>query len=127
MDALTLRTYPGMRRIFSALHPSPVDGACNPTTHSCLRHRLAMLSRALLDPLKRFETPQLAEWVQRFHALLAHGESSTTEIAGLALSYLGKTRLQSDQLPATCGAFTNSRTTRKPLTCPIRHRPYKKS
>jgi len=101
MDALTLREFPGMRRIYSALHPTPLDGACNPATHSCLRHRLAMLSRALLDPPKRFESPQLADWVQRFHALLAQGESSTTEITGLALSYLGKTRLQSDQLPDT--------------------------
>ena len=101
MDALILREYPGMRRIFSALHPTPQDGACNPTTHSCLRHRLAMLSRALLDPPKRFESPQLADWVQRFHALLAQGNSSTSDIAGLALSYLGKTRLQSDQLPHT--------------------------
>jgi hypothetical protein len=101
MDALTLREYPGMRRFYSALHPTPTDGACNPATHSCLRHRLAMLSRALLDPPKRFESPQLADWVLRFHALLAQGESNTTEIAGLALSYLGKTRMQSDQLPDT--------------------------
>ena len=60
-----------------------------------------MLSRALMDPPKRFEAPLLADWVRRFHALLAQGESSTTEMAGLALSYLGKTRLQSDQLPDT--------------------------
>ena len=99
VDFLTLREYPGMRRIYLALHPTPQEGACNPATHSCLRHRLAMLSRALLDPPKRFESPQLADWVQRFHALLAHGDSNTPEIAGLALSYLGKTRLQSDQLP----------------------------
>jgi nitric oxide reductase activation protein len=32
---------------------------------------------------------------------MAQGESNTTDIAGLALSYLGKTRLQSDQLPNT--------------------------
>lgn len=101
IDLLTLRMYPGLRRIFSALHPTPKAGTCNPATHSCLRHRLATLSRALLDPPKRFEVPQLAEWVQRFHALLANGESNTTEIAGLALSYLGKTRQQSDQLPNT--------------------------
>ena len=101
MDALTLRAYPGMRRILLALHPMPAEGACNPATHSCLRHRLAMLSRALMDPPKRFEAPLLADWVRRFHALLAQGESSTTEMAGLALSYLGKTRLQSDQLPDT--------------------------
>jgi hypothetical protein len=101
MDALIVRTYPGMRRILLALHPMPAEGACNPATHSCLRHRLAMLSRALMDPPKRFEAPLLADWVRRFHALLAQGESSTTEMAGLALSYLGKTRLQSDQLPDT--------------------------
>jgi hypothetical protein len=101
MDWLTLRDYPGMRRIYSALHPTPVEGDCNPLTHSCLRHRLAMLSRALLDTPKRFESPQLGDWVQRFQALLAQGASNTTEIVGLALSYLGKTRMQSDQLPDT--------------------------
>ena len=106
VEALAMRAYPGLRRIFLALHPSPVDGACNPATHSCLRHRLSMLSRALLDPPRRFEQVQLADWVQRFHALLAQGESSTSEMAGLALSYLGKTRLQSDQLPNTWFADT---------------------
>jgi nitric oxide reductase NorD protein len=101
VEALAMRDYPGLRRIFMALHPTPVEGACNPASHSCLRHRLAMLSRALLDPPKRFTQVQLTDWVQRFHALLAQGESSTSEMAGLALSYLGKTRLQSDQLPNT--------------------------
>jgi len=101
VDALTLREYPGLRRVLQALHPAPLDGACNPATHSCLRHRLTVLSRALLEPPKRFEAPQLQDWLQRFQALLACGESSTAEMAGLALSYLGKTRLQSDQLPDT--------------------------
>ena len=44
------REYPGLRRIFLALHPKPVEDACDPETTSCLRHRMAMLSRALLDP-----------------------------------------------------------------------------
>lgn len=101
VETLALRQYPGLRRIFVALHPTPLEGACNPATHSCLRHRLALLSRALLVPPQRFESPQLQDWVQRFHALLALGESSTAEVASLALSYLGKTRLQSDQLPDT--------------------------
>jgi len=101
VEALALRQYPGLRRIFVALHPTPLEGACNPATHSCLRHRLALLSRALLVPPKRFESPQLQDWLQRFHALLAQGESSTAEVASLALNYLGKTRLQSDQLPDT--------------------------
>jgi len=101
VDTLMLREYPGLRRILQALHPRPVEGDCNPATHSCLRHRLALLSRALLDPPQRFGNPQITDWVQRFHALMLLGPSSTSEIAGLALSYLGKTRLQSDQLPDT--------------------------
>lgn len=101
VEALAMRTYPGLRRIFMALHPNPVTGACNPATHSCLRHRLAVLSRTLFEPPQRFQNVQISEWVQRFHALLAQGDSSTSEIAGLALSYLGRTRLQSDQLPDT--------------------------
>ncbi|HEX5697648.1 MAG TPA: VWA domain-containing protein [Rhodoferax sp.] len=106
VDALAMREYPGLRRIFMALHPNPAEGACNPATHSCLRHRLAMLSRALFNPPVRFQDVKISDWVQRFHALLALGESSTAEIAGLALSYLGKTRLQSDQLPNTWFADT---------------------
>lgn len=101
VEALAMRTYPGLRRIFMALHPNPVTGACNPATHSCLRHRLTVLSRALCDAPRRFQDARVSDWVQRFHALLAQGNSSTSEIASLALSYLGRTRLQSDQLPDT--------------------------
>jgi len=101
VEALAMREYPGLRRIFMALHPNPLEGACNPATHSCLRHRLALLSRALFDPPVRFQNVLISDWVQRFHATLSQGDSSTAEIASLGLSYLGKTRLQSDQLPDT--------------------------
>ena len=106
VDALAMRQFPGLRRIFKALHPKPVAGSCNATTHSCLRHRLSVLSLALFDPPMRFQDVQISDWVQRFHTLLSGGESSTSEVAGLALSYLGKTRLQSDQLPDTWFADT---------------------
>ncbi len=101
VEALAMRQYPGLRRFFTALHPMPEPGACNPATHACLRHRLALLSRALLLPPQRFENPSLQDWVQRFHALLEQGEASTSEAASLALSYLAKTSLQSDRLPDT--------------------------
>lgn len=105
VETLAMREYPGLRRIFLALHPAPVEGACNPETHSCLRHRLAMLSRALLDkpqaPTHGYQDLALNDFVRRFHAVMEQGESSTEEIAGLALSYVAKTRRQSDQLPKT--------------------------
>ncbi len=103
VEALAMRDYPGLRRIFRALHPNPVEGACNPSTHSCLRHRVALLSSALLNgalTTHRKAVP-LSDWVQRFQALLAQGESSTAEMASLSLSYLAKTSLQSDRLPDT--------------------------
>ncbi len=106
VELLALRTYPGLRRIFLALHPKPVAGACDPLTHSCLRHRLSMLSRALLDPAHGYEDVDLNNFVQRFHDVMAQGESSTPDIASLALSYVAKTRRQSDQLPKTYFADT---------------------
>jgi len=98
IETLLCREYPGLRRIFLALHPKPVEGACNPETTSCLRHRLAMLSRALIDPDHGYGDADLNHFVGRFHALLEAGSSNTTEIASLALSYVAKTRRQSDQL-----------------------------
>jgi hypothetical protein len=98
VETLLIREYPGLRRIFLALHPRPTEDACDPETTSCLRHRLTMLSRALLDPDHGYADKDLLDFVGRFHDLLATGESGTSEIAGLALSYVTRTRRQSDQL-----------------------------
>ena len=100
IETLLMREYPGLRRIFLALHPQPRQHACDPETTSCLRHRLAMLSRALLDPAHGYTDPVLLDFVQRFHALLSAGESGTAEIAALALAYVTRTRRPSDQLAA---------------------------
>ncbi len=113
VETLAMRHYPGLRRFFLAQHPQPIEGDCNSETHSCLRHRLSMLSRALLDaadaPTHGYQNADLNAFVKRFHDVMAQGESSTesstesnTEaMANLALSYVAKTRLQSDQLPNT--------------------------
>ncbi|MDP2794910.1 MAG: nitric oxide reductase activation protein NorD [Sulfurisoma sp.] len=99
VENLLIREYPGLRRVFLALHPKPVEAACDPETTSCLRHRLAMLSRALIDPGPGYTDADLLEYARRFDELLANGaEASTTEIASLALAYVAKTRRQSDQL-----------------------------
>jgi hypothetical protein len=102
IETLLIREYPGLRRIFLALHPKPLENACDPETTSCLRHRMAMLSRALLDPEHGYTDADLLDFVQRFHTVMAPSESeqresSTKEIAALALSYVARTRRQSDQ------------------------------
>ena len=98
IETLLIREYPGLRRLFLALHPHPLEDACDPETTSCLRHRMAMLSRALLDPHHGYADTDLNDFVARFRAVMDKGESSTSEIAALALSYVAKTRRQSDQL-----------------------------
>ena len=98
VDHLLLRHYPGLRPALLALHPRPVEGACNPAIASCLRHRLAMLSRALLDPNHGYTDAALNDCVTSFHALLEGQESSTQEMQTLALRHAARTRRQSDQL-----------------------------
>jgi hypothetical protein len=97
IDLLAARAYPGLARIFRALHPKPAEDACDPATTSCLRHRLAMFSRACLDPDHGYRDADLNEFVRRFHACLAEGPSSTAAMAELALAYVAQTRRQSDQ------------------------------
>ena len=97
VDVLVGRLYPGLGRILRALHPVPVEGACDPATASCLRHRLAMLSRACIDPGHAYADPTIRETADRFRTLLAAGPSSTAEMAGLALSYVARSRRPSDQ------------------------------
>jgi nitric oxide reductase NorD protein len=102
IDLLLMREYPGMKRTLLALHPKPVQGACNDHTHSCLRHRLAMISRAILDHEHGYTDAHLLDFVGRFHQLLArsdNGQSHTKDVAGLALSCVARIRRQSDQQP----------------------------
>ena len=97
IDHLLLRRYPGLRRSLLALHPAPAEDACDPARESCLRHRLACLSRALLDPAHGYRDEALLAFVGRFAQALRDGESSTREMAGLALDWAARTRRQSDQ------------------------------
>ncbi|ANJ68322.1 hypothetical protein A9404_06250 [Halothiobacillus diazotrophicus] len=97
IDTLLIREYPGLRRLFLALHPKPEEHACDPETTSCLRHRLAMLSRAFLDPDHGYRDADLNEFVARFHELMAEETITPQASARLALSYVARTRRPSDQ------------------------------
>ncbi len=101
VEYLAMREYPGLRRIFMALHPIPAEDAYDPELESGVRHRLTMLSRAILDPAHPYRNPHVVEFAQRFHALLKASDMSTPEIAKLAVAFVAKTRRQSDQLAKT--------------------------
>lgn len=97
MEHLILRAYPGLKKYFLSLHPIPVEEDCDPEKESCIRHRLAMLSRAILDENHGYKNPVILEYVEMFHNSLKDSESSTKEMLNMAVSFTAKTRLQSDQ------------------------------
>ena len=97
IDTLLMRRYPGLRRMVLALHPVPTADACDDERVSCLRHRLTMVSRALLDERHGYAHPEIEAAAQAFRTALAAGESSTAAMATLALAFVTRTRRQSDQ------------------------------
>ena len=101
VEYLAMREYPGLRRIFMALHPIPAEDACDPELESGVRHRLTMLSRAVLDQKHPYHNPHVVEFAERFHTLMRESNMSTREMADLAVSFVAKTRRQSDQLAKT--------------------------
>jgi len=101
VEYLAMREYPGLRRLFKALHPIPQEQACDVATQSGVRHRLAMLSRAILDADHPYKNPQIIEFARRFHALMANGESSTQAMVDLAIPFIVQTRLKSDNFANT--------------------------
>ena len=97
VEYLAMRLYPGLRNIFMSLHPMPIEDDCDPTQESCIRHRLAMLSYAVMDEDHPYQNEIILEFVSKFHEAMEDGESSTKEIANLALSFVARTRRQEDQ------------------------------
>jgi nitric oxide reductase NorD protein len=96
VEYLALKQYPGMRPLWLALHPKPAEDACDPEQTSCIRHRLAMFSYAVLDSTHGYRDPDLLDFVSRFFALMAEPAHSTQDVAALAIAYIARTRRQSD-------------------------------
>ena len=99
IEYLIIQKYPGLQKIFLALHPMPDEDACNPEIESCILHRLTMFSYAILNPEHSYTNPDLLEFVERFHQLIASENHSTKDVAAIAISYIARTRRQQDQSP----------------------------
>jgi len=96
VETLAMREYPGLRWLWLALHPFPGEEDCDPEKESCIRHRLAMFSYAVLNPDHPYKNPILLEFVERFHETLKDGDASLDEIAKVAISFIARTRRPSD-------------------------------
>jgi hypothetical protein len=99
VEYLMLKEYPGMRKPLLALHPKPVEGDCDTEKESCIRHRLAMLSRAILDENHGYKNEHVLEFVKQFYDAVDKDGGSTKAMEDIAILFTARTRLQSDQSP----------------------------
>ena len=97
VDLLAIREWPGLRELFLSLHPKP-DPDEAPEDYCDVYHRLAMLSRALLDPAHAYSDPVLLGFVGQFHALLEDG-GDTQSFSQLAIQWYVKSKKDSDLSP----------------------------
>jgi len=100
VEYLAMQKYPGLRKIFRALHPIPDEKALELEETSLINLRLALVSRAILDPDFKYENEDVREFVGRFFTEMEKGEESTSaDMASIALSFIARTRRQTDALP----------------------------
>jgi nitric oxide reductase NorD protein len=89
VETIAISRYPGLRKLWISLHPLPKEGGC-PEGYSCIRHKLAMLSRALLDPAHPYTDPVLLKYVALFHERMANEPYNTAISTELGVTYLAK-------------------------------------
>lgn len=99
VEFLAMREYPGLRQIFKALHPVPDENAVDYEHESGIRHRLTMLSRAILDAEHPYKNAHVVDCARRFHLVMASDDSSTAAMSDIAISFIVKSRMKSDQFP----------------------------
>lgn len=99
VEYLAMIRLPGLRKYFMALHPIPDESALKLENTSFVRLRLALLSRAILDPDFEIKDPDIKEFVGRFFAEMEKGESNSEAMADLGLAFTARTRRQTDLLP----------------------------
>ncbi|MFI9652360.1 nitric oxide reductase activation protein NorD [Guyparkeria halopsychrophila] len=97
VEYLAMARYPGLRRLFRALHPRVAEGDCDPARQSCVNHRLMMLSRALLDPGGHgYADAVIDAFAARFHERMARGETGTRDAVALGMAFMARSRRPSD-------------------------------
>jgi nitric oxide reductase NorD protein len=101
VEYLAMQRFPGLREIFLALHPVPEEDKLQLEKVSLINLRLALVSRAILDPNFKVEDAVINDFVGRFFSEMEKGDSSSPNMADIALLFIAKTRRQTDALPTT--------------------------
>jgi nitric oxide reductase NorD protein len=98
VEYLAYKIYPGLQQLFISLHPKPIEDDCHMEEESCIRHRLTMLSYAILNPDHGYKNADIIEFSQRFHDEMNDSDSDTYSMSKIATSFIARTRRQTDQL-----------------------------
>jgi hypothetical protein len=96
VEYLAMQEFPGLRSLWCKLHPIPEENIKREDGISYIRHRLAMLSRALLDPMHSFQNPAILKYAQLFNELMAKGATRTSDIQVLGVKFITETKVASD-------------------------------
>ncbi|MFK5968608.1 MAG: VWA domain-containing protein [Candidatus Marithrix sp.] len=89
VEGILLNSYPGLRKLWLNLHPIPKANECT-EEYACIRHELAMLSRALLDENHPYTNPSLLDFVEQFHTRMATDPYNNKISIDLGVKYLAK-------------------------------------
>ncbi|MBL1435302.1 MAG: VWA domain-containing protein [Rhodobacteraceae bacterium] len=89
VEHLAMQQYPGLRKLWVSLHPIPVPGSC-PSGWACIRHKLAMLSYAILNPEHRYTEPSLLEFAAKFRARFMESPHDPKLAVDLGVGWLAK-------------------------------------
>lgn len=98
VEYLACKIYPGLQKIFLSLHPKPIEDDCHMEEESCIRHRLTMLSYAILNQDHDYKNADIIEFSQRFHDEMNETDGDTYSMSKIATSFIARTRRQTDQL-----------------------------
>jgi nitric oxide reductase NorD protein len=98
VEYLAMQAYPGLRRLWCALHAKPREIEYQEGV-SYIRHRLAMLSRALLDPGHGYRNPDILRYADKFRAVMRAGNTQTRDMIDLGVQFISETRKASDSSP----------------------------
>lgn len=96
VEYLAIQEFPGLRSMWCKLHPIPNENLQKDADVSYIRHRLAILSRALLDPEHTYDNPLILKYVARFNELMAKGGTRTCDIQLLGVQFISESKVPSD-------------------------------
>ncbi len=97
VEYLAMQNYPGLRRLWLGLHPAPGEDDCDSSQYSCIRHRMTMLSWAILNPDHGYSNPDIIACAEQFHQLMREEITQTKDIVNIAISFIARSRRQEDQ------------------------------